>query len=170
MTFLRTLRSAAAAMLLLTLPLAAADLDTPTGPPLLTVSGAIDHTNDGVTAVFDLAMLEAMERRSFTTRTIWTNGEQHFTGVSLRHLMEAVGARGGHLRAIAINDYAVDIPREDWEADGPIVAYRNNGAPMSVRHKGPLWIVYPYDSDPAYRSEKIYARSIWQLARIAVRE
>ncbi len=43
-----------------------------------------------------------------------------------------------------------------------------NGETMPVRRKGPLWIVYPYDSDEAYRSEAIYSRSIWQLDRIEV--
>jgi hypothetical protein len=52
---------------------------------------------------------------------------------------------------------------------GPIVAFARNGAPMPLRDKGPLWIVYPYDSNPDYQSELIYSRSIWQLDRIEVR-
>jgi hypothetical protein len=40
--------------------------------------------------------------------------------------------------------------------------------PMSVRDKGPLWVVYPFDDVPAYQSETIYSRSIWQLDRIEV--
>ncbi|MEC8574513.1 MAG: oxidoreductase, partial [Pseudomonadota bacterium] len=39
---------------------------------------------------------------------------------------------------------------------------------MSLRDKGPLWIVYPFDSDPAYQTEAIYSRSIWQLEEITV--
>ena len=39
---------------------------------------------------------------------------------------------------------------------------------MSVREKGPLWIVYPYDSNIAFQTETIYARSIWQLDRISI--
>lgn len=164
--FLRTLL----AVLSLALPLSAAELPAPAGPPLLTVTGRIAQTNDGNAARFDRAMLEAMAQTSFSTRTIWTDGEQHFTGVSLQALLAVLGARGDTIRATAINDYAVDIPREDWETGAPIIAYSNNGAPMSLRNKGPLWIVYPYDSDPAYQSEQIYARSIWQLDRIDVME
>jgi hypothetical protein len=37
---------------------------------------------------------------------------------------------------------------------------------MSIREKGPLWLVYPYDLNKAYQSETIYSRSIWQLVRI----
>jgi hypothetical protein len=39
---------------------------------------------------------------------------------------------------------------------------------MSVRDKGPLWVIYPYDAVPEYKSERIYARSIWQLVSIEV--
>ena len=39
---------------------------------------------------------------------------------------------------------------------------------MTLRDKGPLWLVYPYDADTAYQSEVIYARSVWQLDRIEV--
>jgi hypothetical protein len=54
------------------------------------------------------------------------------------------------LRAKAINDYAIDIPLSDAVQGGPIVAYRLDGDTMSVRDKGPLWIVYPYDANADY--------------------
>lgn len=142
-------------------------LPRPEGEVLLTVSGAIAHTNDGDTARFDRAMLEAMEPVTIETTTIWTEGTQSFTGVPLSRLMEEVGAGGATLTATAINDYAVEIPGDD---KGAIIAYLNNGKAMSVRDKGPLWVIYPYDSSPDYRTEVIYSRSIWQLDRISVEE
>ncbi|RYH00523.1 oxidoreductase, partial [Salipiger sp. IMCC34102] len=75
---------------------------------------------------------------------------------------------GGTLLATAINDYTVEIPVSDAVEGGPIIAYQMDGAEMQVRDKGPLWIVYPYDDTPEYRSEVIYSRSIWQLDRIEV--
>jgi hypothetical protein len=143
-------------------------LDAPTGAPLLRVTGDIAVTNDADAAVFDRALLAQMESVTFETTTIWTDGVQEFTGVSLATLLETLGVEDGTLRATAINDYAIEIPVADAVAGGPIVAYRLNGAPMTVRDKGPLWIVYPYDADPDYQSEQIYARSIWQLDRIEV--
>lgn len=146
----------------------AGELPSPAGEILLTVTGRIAHTNDGDRAVFDRAMLEALGPVTFTTTTPWTEGPQTFTGVSLAAVAEAVGAEGDVLEATAINDYAVVIPREDWVEGGPIIAYLANGQPMSVRDKGPLWVVYPFDDTPAYRSEVSYSRSIWQLNRLVV--
>ena len=44
-----------------------------------------------------------------------------------------------------------------------------DGNYMPVRDKGPLFIVYPYDSDPNLRSRRFYSRSAWQVAQLIVR-
>jgi hypothetical protein len=129
---------------------------------LLTVSGL----GDPVT--YDREALEALGAESFETSTIWTQGTQTFTGVSLVKLLGNFEVDKGQFSATAINDYAVAIPVSDAVEGGPIIAYEMNGAPMSVRDKGPLWLVYPYDANPDYRSEVIYSRSIWQLDRIDI--
>jgi hypothetical protein len=152
----------------------AAFADTATSSPkvdiILTVRGDIQSDADRNSADFDLAALKALDARSITTSTIWTTGVQTFTGVSLSTLMSALGATDKSIEAIALNDYMIDIPASDITPDGPIIAYERNGAPMSVRDKGPLWIIYPYDANPDFQSEVIYARSIWQLDRITVLE
>ncbi|MBY6068413.1 molybdopterin-dependent oxidoreductase [Leisingera aquaemixtae] len=151
-------------------PLAAENLGQPSGEVVLTVSGAPKTDNAGGAAQFDLAMLEGLGAVEFETSTIWTQGVQHFEGVPLDQLVDRLDITGTTLRATAINDYAVDIPLSDAVEGGPIIAYKLNGEEMSVRDKGPLWIVYPYDSKTEYQSEVVYSRSIWQLDRIEVIE
>ena len=147
-------------------PLWAGTLAVPEGEVILTVSGALESTNVEGTAQFDFKMLEAMSDEAFETTTIWTEGEQTFHGVPLSVLIEQLGIEGETLLATAINDYVVEIPVTDAVEGGPMVAYRLNGESMSIRDKGPLWIVYPYDENEDYRTEVIYSRSIWQLDRI----
>lgn len=143
-------------------------LAAPEGPVLLRISGDITHSNVGAEAHFDREMLEEFDKTSITTTTIWTEGVQTFTGVALVDLVEAVGAGGGDLTATALNDYAVEVPRADASDDHALLAFERNGKPMSIREKGPLWIVYPYDSDPKFQSEVYYSRSIWQLDRLEI--
>jgi hypothetical protein len=147
-------------------PLWANDLAAPEGEVILTVTGLIDVTNVEGTAQFDLAMLEALDSTIVETSTIWTEGNHVFQGVALAVLVEKLGIEGATLKATAINDYTVEIPLSDAVVGGPIVAYKMDGNTMSVRDKGPLWVVYPYDSNADYRSEVVYSRSIWQLDRI----
>ncbi|WP_425098403.1 molybdopterin-dependent oxidoreductase [Tropicibacter sp. S64] len=143
-------------------------LPAPDGPVVLTVTGAITETNAEGAALFDLEMLRALGAAEIATDTIWTPRTHRFTGVRLSALLERVGATGTRLSATAINDYSVEIPVSDARADGPIVAYEMDGTVMSRRDKGPLWVIYPFSSSAAYRTEVIYARSIWQLDRMTV--
>ncbi|MBY6004029.1 molybdopterin-dependent oxidoreductase [Salipiger bermudensis] len=147
----------------------AAELDAPTGPVLLTISGELANTNGDGTAAFDLEMLRALGATDITTDTIWTPGTITFTGVELKTLLDHVGASGDEIDATAINDYTVVIPVSDAVEGGPIVAYEMDGELMSRRDKGPLWLIYPYSSNSEYRTEVIYSRSIWQLDRMAIK-
>lgn len=139
------------------LPMLAAASDV-----LLTVTGLEEPKE------YALEDLRAMEATEFTTTTTWTTGDQTFRGVSLKQLLDELEVTDGTLRASAINDYTIEVPVSDGVEGGPIIAYERNGEEMSVRDKGPLWLVYPYDLNPDYQTEVIYSRSIWQLVRIEV--
>ena len=141
----------------------------PTGQPILFVDGAISNTNVGGEAQFDIDTLMAQPAETFTTSTTWTEGTPTFTGVPLKALLEAVGATGTMVTAVALNNYAIDIPIDSLNDEAPIVAYHIDGKTFSRRDKGPLWIVYPYDSSADYRNDLIYGRSIWQLERLTVK-
>ncbi len=151
-------------------PATAQDLTVPQGRVILTISGRIDHTNGKGIAAFDRAMLEAMPTTTIDTMTPWTDGVARFEGPLARDLMKRVGARGSRLRATALNDYAVDIPIEDFERYPVILAMKVNGEVLSTRSKGPLWIIYPWSDQPEIRSEVVYGRSIWQIKEMMVRK
>jgi hypothetical protein len=93
----------------------------------------------------------------------------HFEGVPMAKLMEQVGASGQKVVAVALNDYGSEIPIEDFERYGVIIALKRDGEYMPVRDKGPLFIVYPFDSNPELKSQKYYSRSVWQIARLEVK-
>jgi hypothetical protein len=159
---------AAALAVLPVAPLSAQTLPAPTDEVMLTVSGAIGMTNaDGVLAL-DAALLASLPQHEFTTSTIWTEGTETYSGVLLRDLLAATGATGATVKLTALNDYQITMPAADAAEDGPLLAVLVDGKPMSVRDKGPVWLVYPYDDNAAYRTEQTYARSIWQLNRIEI--
>jgi hypothetical protein len=143
-------------------------LEPPKQRPVLTVSGNIQHTNREGRALFDMAMLERLPQTTFTTMTPWEKEPITFTGPLLRDVLAAVGAQGQELRAVALNDYRVAIPASDAAQYGVIVATRIAGQPISVRARGPLFIVYPFDSDRKLQNSTYYERSIWQLVALEV--
>ena len=128
-------------------------LPTPKEKPVLTISGEIATTNQGDTAQFDRAMLEDLGTVGIKTTTPWHNGVVSFEGVRLDKLMNRVGAKGRTVVAIALNDYTTEIPIADFEKYGTILAVKRDGEYMPVRDKGPLFIVYPYDSRAELKSQ-----------------
>jgi len=69
---------------------------------------------------------------------------------------------------MALNDYRVEIPAEDVARGEAMLAYLLDDQPMSVREKGPLVIIYPFDDKPELRSAVHYSRAIWQLRALDI--
>jgi hypothetical protein len=132
---------------------------------LLTVSGDVAGQSP---YTFDDQDLSALEQVEFSTTTIWTPGPQKFSGPSLKTLLETVGAGPGPLSLQAVNDYSVILSQDMIEENAPIIANRINDRTFSVREKGPLWLVFPYDRRIDYQQEEVYAVSVWQLTQITV--
>ncbi|MEE4378099.1 MAG: molybdopterin-dependent oxidoreductase [Candidatus Competibacteraceae bacterium] len=151
------------------LTIAQEQLARPTGEIILTVTGAINQTNAPGKAEFDLAMLQALGVQQRRRTTPWTDGIQEFDGVLMRDVMKAVGANGKEVLALALNDYAVTIPLDDFTRYPILLAFAANGKALTRRDKGPLWIIYPTDEFPETKTAAHVARSVWQLHRIEVR-
>lgn len=115
-------------------------------------------------------MLKALPGRTGEMETPWTDGQTRFDGPLLRSLLEAVGAHGKTLRITALNDYSVEVPVADAMDFDTILAIAMNGQPMSVRDKGPIFMIYPFDKNPELYNEKYFSRSVWQIKSIEVEE
>lgn len=150
-------------------PALATGLPAPAGPVILTVTGAIGTTNAPGEARFDLAMLDALPQRETVTATPWHQGRPRFRGPTLAGLLAAVGARGKVLAVAALNDYVSEVPAEDAALYPVILATRMDGAGMSVRDKGPIFVIYPFDEHPELFNEVYFGRSVWQVRSIGVR-
>lgn len=146
----------------------AAALDQPKGPVILAIAGAVTQPNRDGMAVFDLAMLDALQGRRATMDTPWTQGEVEFSGPMLREVLKAAGAEGRRLVVQALNGYSIEVPMSDALSLDTILATRLDGKVMTVRTKGPSMLVYPFDQDRSLYNEKYFARSVWQIKQIEV--
>lgn len=143
-------------------------LQPPTGKVVLTITGKLAEKNSPRGAEFDMAMLEALPQKTFTTSTPWDRLPVRFSGPLLRDVLAAAKAQGAALHAIAVNDYKTTIPVSDTTQFDMVLAHRMNGQPIPPRTKGPLFIVYPYDSRPELQDAVYRNRSAWQLKEIVV--
>ncbi len=144
-----------------------AGLAADAGPVVLSVSG---NLRPGAPVRFDMAALAALPQHSVVTSTPWYSRPRQFTGPLLRDVLQAAGAQttATRLRLTALNDYRVDIPVADVQAYDVILARLRDGQPMAVRDKGPLFVMYPFDSVADLRTAVHYSRAIWQVHSLEV--
>lgn len=149
-------------------PISAAEIAAPKGPVVLTVSGKISNSNGPAGVSLDAAMLAALPSRVTITDTPWYSSKTRFEGPLGAALLDLVGATGTMLRVTALNDYVVEIPVADLRRWPVILATKINDKPISVREKGPIFVIYPFDLEPALYNELYFGRSAWQLKTIEV--
>ncbi|MBZ6071751.1 molybdopterin-dependent oxidoreductase [Aeromonas schubertii] len=132
--------------------------------PLLTIEagtgGVVSLTREQFTA---------LPQHRLTTKTPWTEGMHSYQGMLLRDLLNQAGLKTPEVWAVALNDYAASIPREDADRYPVLVAAEQDGAALTVRNKGPLWIIYPLSDFPELDKERYHSRMVWQVKRLEAR-
>ncbi len=119
--------------------------------------------------VYDKEKIALLQQLTVRTKTPWTQGLQNFIGPRLGFFVERYKPSARKIIATAINGYYIEIPVSDVLEYDVILAAKRDGNDMSVRERGPYWVIYPWSEQPALRKETIYARSIWQVIKIELR-
>jgi hypothetical protein len=115
-------------------------------------------------ARFSEADLLSLPQVTIRTRTEFTDGVTEFVGPLARDaiaFIEAGAAATVHL--IAANDYTIDIPLGDFTDYDVILALQANGERLTIRDKGPIWLMYPRDDHTELQDPMYNNRLIWQL-------
>jgi len=122
---------------------------------------------DGQTIELSRDAFDELETSEIKTGTNWTDGVSTFVGPLARDVIELIDNDGVEtVSAVAANDYAVEIPISDFEKYNVILATEMDGKRLTLRDKGPIWIVYPRDDHPELDEPLFHGRWIWQLIRL----
>jgi hypothetical protein len=135
-------------------------------PVILTIDGKIAG---GVPLDFTSSQLEALGAASVATSTPWHDGKPTFEGIPMETLLAHVGATGEVAEVLALNNYRTTIPLADFSEFPVLLALQQDGEYMTVRNKGPLFIIYPFDDFDDLRTDLYYSRSAWQVRSITVK-
>lgn len=119
-------------------------------------------------ASYDMAFLKSLPQHSFVSQTPWFKKPVTFTGPLLRDVLAAAKVKGSMVYAVAIDEYRAQIPFSDCLQYDMILAHQIDGETLTPKNKGPLFVVYPYDSKSELQSVRFYERSIWQLKSLRV--
>ena len=103
------------------------------------------------------------------TGTPFTDGESEFVGVPFARFWENIHPAGQTLRAVAANDYSIEVTARELIEKEAFVAFERDGQRLRLRDKGPYWIVFPWSRRPELKEAEVYSLSIWQLIEVEVR-
>lgn len=102
---------------------------------------------------------------SINTSTPWTDGISHFNGVPLKALLADVVPKFKKIIVKAHNDYKATISRADLDENDVILAWSIDGKKLSLRDKGPYWIVFDLDA-LGVKGSQYLNKMVWQVRSI----
>tara|TARA_B110000908_G_C10028002_1_gene346070 strand:+ start:222 stop:683 length:462 start_codon:yes stop_codon:yes gene_type:complete len=133
----------------------------------VTAQTVLTVTHDDATIEYDLAALEALPQTEFTTKNSFIDDASVFSGPLLRDVLELSNLLNEDTITLrAANDYEITYPVSDATDYDVIIATQMDGDEMSVREKGPLWVIYPISDLPDVNDHIFKSRQIWQLVEI----
>ncbi|OWQ90374.1 hypothetical protein CDN99_13530 [Roseateles aquatilis] len=116
----------------------------------------------------DLRELPAQHLRTTLPAALGLAGASDWEGVPLSRLVALTGATPTTLTLTALNGYSVAVPAQDLARFDPVLAYRRDGHEITVRDKGPLILIYPFDRHPELNRQVYINRTIWQVHEIVL--
>jgi hypothetical protein len=116
---------------------------------------------------FTLEALAELPQVTIVTENEFSDGAVSYRGPLIRDVLAHLGLdQAATIRLTAANDYYVDIPSSDFRRYNVILALEADGARLSRREKGPLWVMYPISDHSELRDPVYNTRLIWQVVRI----
>ena len=138
-------------------------------PTLSYAQDILTVTTADLTEGFTLEEILAMQQTTVVTKNDYVDEVTTFQGPTLRSVLEEMDvARDATLKMVALNDFSSEVPATDAFEYDVILAVLFNGETMSVRDKGPIWVIYPMDDNPELHDDIYNDRLVWQLRTISV--
>lgn len=178
-TVLTALSVMAASVACLSVPASAVDV---LDPNIMTIK---DVQGEPVESFSTEQLKTVFEQQTYDTRTPWTaEGETViYRGPLLNDVLSKTGqANGASVRVTAYDDFYSDITMEEIGSYNPIIAVERNCTeedrqsavcapeqefrPISMVEKGPMFMVWPYDSLPDYYHPS--RNAIWVFFPVSV--
>lgn len=118
-------------------------------------------------AQFDFDALEDLEMVKINADFPKGGDVHEFEGPLLVDVLKAAGASGDIVTMQALDGYAIEVPLQELEAAGAVLALKRDGEAFSIGGFGPTQIVFPR-ADRADLSDMPDDNWIWSIFHISV--
>ena len=118
--------------------------------------------------MYTMEDLLALPQTTVITKNDYVDDTTTFQGPRLRLVLDAVEIKpSATLKMVALNDFKSIVPAKDAFNYDVILAVSRDGEAMSVRDKGPIWVIYPMNDHPELQEDSYNGRLVWQLKSIS---
>lgn len=139
-------------------------LAPPASDAVLMVSGKIARTTDGVAALFDRDMLEALGTVALSLHLPESSAPALYEGVPASAVLDFLAADGQSLTVRTFDNGETVVSITDLQSHGAILAVRWDGAYLDSKDLGPVMLIYAEDGVPGGTED----RCIMRLASLRV--
>lgn len=134
--------------------------------PILTVIFP-DANGEAQTMEYTDEEILALDQVEIATDNDYVDETAVFSGPRLRDVFgdQEIGSED-MIRLRALNDYSTEMPASEALDYDVILALSMNGERLSVRDKGPIWVIYPMSEHEELREPRFNDRLVWQLSSV----
>lgn len=126
---------------------------------LIKADGSVTDVTDE-----DFAAIGAVE---ISTRLVGeTDTVSKVRGPRFAAVLDHFGMDGDTVRVTGLDEYSADLPVDELKQYPVVLAYEIDGERLTVRSKGPVWVIYPFNDHPEIEDQLREARSVWQVRDI----
>lgn len=134
--------------------------------PFLTVAGTSDKGEDLVLE-YSIEQLLALDQHEIQTANDFVNEVHVFSGPLMRDLFADFSLKNAETISLtALNDYRTSFPLAEVFDYDVIIALSMSGKRLTMRDKGPMWVIYPMDEYKILRNPIYNSRLVWQLKSV----
>ena len=119
---------------------------------------------------YTLSQLLQLPQHEITTNLPWTEEPHTYSGPYRGDVLKSVQATGQWLCFEALDKYKVTLNYQRIKAFKPILALKRDGSFLTIRTKGPIWLILPVDDHAALDAALYNDFMVWHLVKIGVQE
>ena len=117
--------------------------------------------------IFSHKQLEELPQKTFTTKHTWSTEAQEFSGPLLSDVLKLVCPTTRDIYLRSLDQYSVMVNFSQIQKYEPILALKINGKTLTLREKGPLWVMI--NTDGFKLPERGFdVMLVWQLYYIRI--
>jgi len=128
----------------------------------------INASSEGINKKYTLEALLTLPQYDVQTKLPWTQEAHIYSGPYLKDVLQSAKVEGGQLTLEALDYYSVSLDFQKIAKFNPILALKKDGKALTIRSKGPIWLILPIDDYPQLNAAIYNDYMVWHLVKISV--